>query len=81
VKKIGKILQNVINDLGIDQPIKRYEALNRWSDIVGKRIAEVTEPEKIKNGKIFVKVKTDSWRNELVFHKKDIIRWGKPGGT
>ena len=74
MKDIGKILQNVILDLGIEQPIKGYQALNRWSEIVGTRIADVTEPEKIKNGKIFVRVKTDSWRNELVFHKKDMIK-------
>ena len=74
MKDIGKILQNVILDLGIEQPIKSYQALNRWPEVVGKRIADVTEPEKIKNGKIFIKVKTDSWRNEMVFHKKDILK-------
>jgi hypothetical protein len=74
LKDIGNILQNVIKDLGIENPIRGYKALIIWPDIVGKRISGATQPIKIKNGKIFIKVRTDSWRNELIFYKMDIIQ-------
>jgi hypothetical protein len=74
LKDIGNIIQLVIKDLGIENPIRGYKALTIWPDIVGKRISNVTQPIKIKNGKIFIKVRTDSWRNELIFYKKDIIQ-------
>lgn len=73
MKPLGQIIGNVLRDFGIEKPIKGYEALTIWSEVVGERIANMTEPQKIKNGKLFIRVKTDSWRNELIYHKKDII--------
>ena len=72
MKSIGNILGHLIQDFGIEKSIKGYQALTIWSEIVGKRIAEISEPVKIRNGKLFIRVKTDSWRNELIYHKKDI---------
>ena len=71
--RIGHILHQFFNELGIDQPVRRYQALHMWPRIVGERIAKVTEPERINNGRLFVHVKSDVWRNELIFHKNDIV--------
>ena len=73
MKQIGQIIGNVLKDFGIEKSIKGHQALTIWSEVVGERIADITEPQKIKNGKLFIRVKTDSWRNELIYHKKDII--------
>jgi predicted nucleic acid-binding Zn ribbon protein len=70
---IGQILNKYLTDLGIYKPIKSYKALNLWHEVVGEKISKVTEPERLSDGKMFVKVKNASWRNELVFHKRDII--------
>ena len=70
---IGNILNKCLADLGIQKPIKKYQALHSWHKIVGEKISKVTEPERVSDGKIFVKVKNDAWRTELVFYKKDII--------
>ena len=39
----------------------------------GKTIAGHTRPVRVANGKIFVEVKNDAWRNELVYHKKELL--------
>lgn len=72
-EKIGNILNQFLHELGIDKPIKRYEALYIWPKVVGNRISEVTEPKYISNGKIFVEVKNSTWRNEIIFYKAQII--------
>ena len=72
--RIGKVLKKSFKELGIEKPLLRYQALTVWDRIVGKRIAGATEPIRVSGGKMFVKVKNDTWRNELVFHKKAIIK-------
>lgn len=74
MESLGKVLEKSFHEFGIDGPIKRYRALTLWRDVVGGRIAEMTEARRVTGGKIFVKVRNDAWRNELVFHKKEIIR-------
>ncbi len=73
MEQVGNILYKCLREFGIHRPIMRYQALALWPKIVGKKISEVTEPQRFNNGKIFIKVKNDSWRNELVFHKQEII--------
>ncbi len=74
MKKLGDVIRSTIRELGIEKPIQQYEALVVWPKVVGEKIAAVTEPRHIANGKLFVKVKNAAWRNELVFHRADLIR-------
>lgn len=74
MEEFGHILNLFIKELGIEKPIMRYKALSLWKNVVGKRISEVTEPCRLNNGKMFIKVKNDAWRNELLFHKLEIIK-------
>lgn len=73
MEQLGHILKAYVRDLGIEKPLKRYDAITLWPQIVGEKIAEVTLPVRFDDGKLFVQVKTPSWRNELVFHKLHII--------
>ena len=72
-KLIGSAMTSVIEELGIGMKIKRYEVLHAWPDIVGKQIAQVTSAVSLNDGKLFVSVTHSTWRNELVFLKKELI--------
>jgi predicted nucleic acid-binding Zn ribbon protein len=74
MEHLGSIIRKTVKNLGIEKPIQQYEALQLWPNIVGEKIASVTEPQKILNGKLFVKVKNAAWRNELVFHRADLLK-------
>ncbi|MFQ5636798.1 MAG: DUF721 domain-containing protein [bacterium] len=72
-KKLGNVLSVLIKNLGIETKVKQYSALNNWPEIVGKKVAGVTSVEKIHDGIIYVKVKNNAWRTELVYMKKEIL--------
>jgi predicted nucleic acid-binding Zn ribbon protein len=73
-KPIGPAIHSVLEGLGIDQKVKRYEVVDRWSEFVGEQIARVATAELITpDGKLFVRVSQAPWRNELTFMKKDLI--------
>ncbi|MBN1894848.1 DUF721 domain-containing protein [bacterium] len=73
MEKLGGILQKILTDIGLEEPLRRAQALVIWSDVVGERISSVTEPLRLDKGRLYVKVESDVWRNELVYHKTDII--------
>ena len=70
---IGDVFAQLFRDLGIDRAIQQNVAVNRWAEIVGERIAVISEAEKIEKGVLFVKVSSPVWRNELVFMKASLI--------
>jgi len=74
VKKLESAIKALLENLGIAQKILENQVLYEWPSIVGKRIGEVTKAEKIEGKTLFIKVTHSTWRNELLFHKKDIIK-------
>ncbi len=70
---IGNVFTQLFHDLGIDKAIQQNMAVSRWAEIVGERIAEISDAEHIENGVLFVKVSSPVWRNELVFMKSNLI--------
>lgn len=72
-QSIGNVFTQLFQDLGIDKAIQQNMAVSRWVEIVGERIAQISEAERIENGVLIVKVSSPVWRNELVFMKSNLI--------
>ncbi len=64
----------MLKKFGIDNAVSQNKALNIWDDIVGKTVAKNTEPDRVEHGVIIVKVSSPTWRQELYFQKKEIIK-------
>lgn len=73
MKTLSQALGELIKDLGIEGEIRHNQAIQLWPEVVGKRIANISHAERIDRNILFVKVNNDSWRNELIFLKKEII--------
>ncbi|MBI1808119.1 MAG: DUF721 domain-containing protein [Ignavibacteria bacterium] len=73
-KPISSAIANTFQQLGIGVKVRQYEMLDRWPSIVGEQIATIATAERIRDGKLFVRVNHPTWRNELVFLKKELVR-------
>ena len=72
-KRIGSAIAATLGQLGLEMKVKQYEVLEIWAEIVGEQIARVAIPERITDGKLYVSVSRSTWRNELLFLKKELI--------
>jgi predicted nucleic acid-binding Zn ribbon protein len=66
---IGSFLKNA----GIEKRVKQNNPILIWKNVVGKKIAENTNPEKVEHGILTIKTENASWRQELLFKKSEII--------
>jgi predicted nucleic acid-binding Zn ribbon protein len=73
-ERIGRVLTRTLKGLKIDRRVKEETALLKWAEVVGEKIAAQTQPLRVKDSILFVKVENASWRNELVFLKAKIIK-------
>ena len=74
MESVGDILYKYLRDLGLAQSLKRFEVLRIWPEVVGDSISRVTEPQRLSDGILFVKVNNQTWRNELIYYKSELIR-------
>jgi predicted nucleic acid-binding Zn ribbon protein len=73
VQQLKTAIKIFLRKSGLEKGVKQNTALLLWDEVVGKNIAENTNPEKVEHGTLLVTVENSSWRQELVFKKKEII--------
>ena len=71
---LASSLTGLIQQLGIESKLKEYQVIDKWQEIVGDKIAAVCKAEKVIEKILYVKVKSMTWRTELLFHKAHILK-------
>ena len=73
-KKIRDSILGFLKAAGLRDRFDENLSIAYWDTTVGKEIAAQTEPRKVVDGIMFVKVDNDAWRQELAFFKHEIIQ-------
>ena len=72
IDRVGDVLGNSLKRLDLASRLDEYGVWPIWNDVVGKTIAVNAQPEKIRNGTLFVKVTSPVWMQQLQFMKQMI---------
>mgnify|MGYP003313536864 FL=1 len=73
MQKLKKAITSFLIKNDLETGVQQNNAILIWEQIVGKKIAKKTEPEKVEFGVLTVKTEGPAWRQELVFKKQEII--------
>ena len=72
VSRAGDVLADLVQRLEFRERLREHAVWNIWSEVVGELLASKTEPARIEDGKLFVRVASSTWMQELQFLKDDI---------
>jgi predicted nucleic acid-binding Zn ribbon protein len=72
IESIGAVLEQSLKRFDLAPRLDEYGVWPIWREVVGKVIARNAQPEKIRNGTLFVKVSSPVWMQELQFMKEMI---------
>ncbi len=72
IEHLGAVLDQSLMRLDLVTRLQEYAVWPIWNDVVGAVIARNAQPEKIRNGTLFVKVSSPVWMQQLQF-MKDMI--------
>ncbi len=70
MKRLGDIIDRTVRRLPIQQRLDDYALWQIWDDTVGAAVARNAQPEKIRNGTLFVKVRAATWMQQLQYMKE-----------
>ncbi len=71
---LGRVLHPYLHRSGLVPKIRENRLIGAWEQIVGQGVAEATEPARLQNRTLQVKVANSVWMQQLQFHKKLIIQ-------
>ncbi len=66
-------LENFLKEKKWSKKIKGYQIISDWENLVGKEIAQASQPIKIQDKCLFLAVKSNVWANELNLRKGELI--------
>jgi hypothetical protein len=72
IEPLAAVLDKSLKRLELSTRLDEYGVWPIWNDVVGKPIARNAQPEKIRNGTLFVKVTSPVWMQQLQFMKEMI---------
>jgi predicted nucleic acid-binding Zn ribbon protein len=72
VETIGEVLDKSLKRFAPAMQLDQYAVWPVWNEVVGKTIAQNAQPEKIRNGTLFVKVSSPVWMQQLQYMKEMI---------
>jgi len=72
-QSLGKVIDTLFHELGLEKKLKQYDIVDIWPSVVGNQIAEITSVDKIQNNVLVIKVTAAPWRTELTFRRKEIL--------
>lgn len=71
---LSSALRSALREMGLEKRIKERQCLLLWDEVVGEKLASVSQAEDIKNGVIFVSAKDPIWGQEIFNFKGLIIQ-------
>jgi len=73
-QQIGEVLAGVLEDAGVLRQFERLGVLDLWPEIVGERVAAVTEARNVDDTVLIVEVRSSAWLMELNMMKGDLLK-------
>lgn len=73
IKKLSQAIEEYLKFLKIDRKVQETNLIRNWECVMGKTISRETEKIYIKNGILFVHLKSAVLRSELTMMKSKVL--------
>lgn len=72
-QSLGEVLQQVLKTQHLDVRLNEVRLIRLWPEVVGKSLADQTEKLYIKNGVLYLHVRSAIVRNELMMIRQPLV--------
>ncbi len=69
---IGAIIQEWLRSQNLDDKLQQKSIPGYWIEIVGETVAKHAEVERVEQGKMYIRVESATWRNEVMLRREEI---------
>ena len=74
MEKLNTTINSFLNKYGLKKGVNQNTAIVLWNEVVGEKISKNTEAISVEHGILTVTVSNPTWRQELVFKQREIIK-------
>lgn len=72
-QRINRIIPKVLNEMNIETRTKNWKIVEKWAEIVGKRVAQHAKATAVDTDRLYVEVDNPVWQSQLFLMKGIIL--------
>ncbi len=69
---LGDLLKDVVQRFRLTDELQKSRLPRYWAEVVGERVASLTEVRSFENGILRIHVHEAPWRNELMLRREEL---------
>jgi predicted nucleic acid-binding Zn ribbon protein len=73
-QSLTTVLHDALREFGLDKKAQTYGVLLAWPEIVGEKVAAMTQAERLERGVLQVRVASPVWKYELKLREREIMQ-------
>ena len=79
---LSTIMRKILKNPKLSKRLDNIKIIEIWNEIIGSNLEKYVLDSKVYKGKLFIKLKSSTLRNELIYKKTDLLnqinnRFGK----
>ncbi len=73
-RNIAEVIRAYLREAKLEKPLKERQLVQSWETLLGKSVARATDRIYLKQGKLYVHLKSSVVRNELYMLQEEIVK-------
>ena len=69
---LSQLLRGVLKKYGLEKAMIKEQMPKRWAELVGPRVASITEVRSFEDGILKIHVRESAWRSELMLRREEL---------
>jgi len=71
---LSSVIRKILKNPKLSRRLDDIRIIEIWDEIIGKNLQKYVIDSKVYKGKLYVKLKSSTLRNEFTYQKSDLIR-------
>lgn len=73
-QSIGQAIMDFLKENQLEQPLLERQLVAKWGEVMGTLVSEMTRSVEVKNGVLYVKVKSAALRQQLFECRFEVVK-------
>ena len=74
MKSLSNVMRKILKNPKLSKRLDNIKIIEIWDELIGSNLQKYVLDSKVYNGKLFIKLKSSTLRNEFVYKKSELLK-------
>ena len=74
MKSLSNVMRKILKNPKLSKRLDNIKIIEIWNELIGSNLQKYVLDSKVYNGKLFIKLKSSTLRNEFIYKKSELLK-------